>query len=33
MKSHLADKTTAPDPVSGYRINDQADQETVDTVG
>ena len=33
MEAHLADKPAAPDPVSGYRVNDQADQETVDTIG
>ena len=33
MESHLADETTAPDPVTRYRVNDQADQEAVDTIG
>lgn len=33
MEAHLADKPAAPDPVSGYRVNDQADQEAVDTIG
>ena len=33
MKSHLTDKSAAPDPVTGYRINNETDQKTVDTVG
>ena len=33
MKSHLADKSAAPDPVTGYRIYNETDQQTVDTVG
>ena len=26
MKSHLADKSAAPDPVAGYRVYNEADQ-------
>ena len=33
MKSHLANEAAAPDPVTGYRINNETDQKTVDTVG
>ena len=32
MKSHLADKTAAPDPVTGNRIYNEADHKTVYTV-
>ena len=32
MKSHLADETTAPDPVTRYRVNNQADQEAREQV-
>ena len=33
MKSHLADKSTAPDPVSGYWIYNKTDHKAVDAIG